>query len=81
MDNNVQFVDENAQGSSLRMQAPTKGIASWLIRKGWAKNRTQANVFLIAVIIACIVISVVIASSNQVPTKQPFPLQATNPNQ
>ena len=56
MSNNIQFDSDQYQGKSAQVGASELGMAGWLIRKGWAKNNTVAQIELLGVVIINIVI-------------------------
>lgn len=48
----------NMQGRYPQREAG--GIVGWLIRKGWAKSETSANMILLVVVVINIVITIVV---------------------
>lgn len=59
--NNVQF-EEPGFNQGFLPNEEVKGMAGFLMRKGWAKDEGVANIILIAVTVACLVIAVIVFS-------------------
>jgi hypothetical protein len=52
-----------AGGTSTQSTYPQReagGIVGWLIRKGWAKSETSANIILLVVVVINIVVTILV---------------------
>jgi hypothetical protein len=50
-------------GTSMQGRYPQReagGIVGWLVRKGWAKSETSANIILLVVVVINIVITILV---------------------
>lgn len=50
----VKFDEQNQYTPTFRRSPVQKGLVGYLIRKGLAKNVTQANLILIAIMVICL---------------------------
>ncbi len=63
----VQFEDSNYQAKNYSNNS-NRGMANWLIQKGWVKNEAAAEIFLLVVAIIFLGVSIFLyTSSNNTP--------------
>lgn len=58
--------EEKSFGASNNIQGPT-GMSGWLIKKGWAQNKEQANYILIIILAIVIIITLVVVFTQNKP--------------
>lgn len=59
----VQFEDSNYQAKNYSNNS-NRGMANWLIQKGWVKNEAAAEIFLLTVAIIFLGISIFLYTSS-----------------
>ena len=73
MNNQVQFNEPNYGGNPYMRQQGNKGLVGWLISKGYAKDRKQANNILLGVAIGAVLLMIFMwpSSNSYVHVPQP----------
>jgi hypothetical protein len=61
----VEFNEENdfnrSYDQSVNRISNSDGLTAWIIKKGWAKNESQANTIMIIVAIICFAVAIFFA--------------------
>jgi hypothetical protein len=78
---NVQFDDSKSSYNSQNMSTKSRGMAGWLVSKGWAKDEKGANTSLAVFAILCLIAAAYVATIPSREEKERLEAMQINPNQ